>query len=192
MTSTKTNLFAKIGILSAISAILMYIEFPLPFLPPFLKIDLSELPVLIGVFSLGPLSGIVIELIKNLIHLFSSTSGGVGELANFLIGVSLVVSAGIVYKYDKTKFGAFKALTVGIIFMAIMGMVLNYFILLPFYANIGFSTEKIVAICNKINPFIVDKKTLIFWGVLPFNLIKGIIVSIITLLTYKKISNLLH
>ncbi|MDM8533526.1 ECF transporter S component [Clostridiaceae bacterium HSG29] len=124
---------AKISILSVIAFILMQIELPLPIFPSFLKVDLSDLPALIGGFALGPAVGILIELFKNLMHLTRTSTSGVGELANFLVGIALVVPASMIYFKNKTKKNAIIGLLVGTIVMGIVGGIFNYFVLLPFY-----------------------------------------------------------
>ena len=117
------NTLVKIAILSAAAYVLMLIEFPLPIFPPFLKLDISEIPVLLAAFALGPVSAIFVELIKNALHLFNSTSMGVGEIANFVVGISLAVPAGIIYKLHKGKKFAALGLLTGIIIMAAVALV---------------------------------------------------------------------
>jgi len=183
---------AKISILSVIAFILMQIELPLPIFPSFLKIDLSDLPALIGGFALGPAVGILIELFKNLMHLTRTSTSGVGELANFLVGIALVVPASVIYFKNKTKKNAIIGLLVGTIMMGIVGGLFNYFILLPFYANVmKFPMDAIVNMGTIVNKNIVDIKTLVFYAIIPFNIFKSIIISVFTLLVYKRISKLL-
>jgi len=182
----------KISILSVIAFILMQLEFPVPIFPSFLKIDLSDLPALIGGFALGPVVGILIELFKNLMHLVQTSTSGVGELANFLVGVALVAPASLIYYRDKTKKNAIIGLIVGTIAMGIVGGLANNFILLPFYANVlKFPIDAIVEMGNLVNNNIVDLNSLIIYAIIPFNILKGIILSIITMLVYKRISTLL-
>jgi riboflavin transporter FmnP len=185
------NTMAKISLLSVIAFLLMLLEFPLPIFPSFLQIDLSDLPALVGGFALGPIAGVLIELLKNLVHLIRTTTGGVGELANFLIGTALVLPATLVYYKRKSKKSAFLGLLIGIISMTIVGALANYYILIPFYANF-MPIDQIVKLGNMVNESIVDVKSLIYLGVVPFNLLKGIVVSFITLLIYKKLSRILH
>lgn len=191
--STKT--LAKIGILSAVAGVVMLLETPLPFAPSFYKLDLSEVPVLIGAFALGPISGITIELIKILLNfVFNGTvTGGIGELGNFLIGCSLVVPAAIVYKKNKSFKSAIIGLAIGIISLCVIGAFLNYFVLLPAYsAAYGAPIEAFVKMGNAVNKHIVNVETLILYAVVPFNLLKGIMVSVITMLIYKRLSPILH
>ena len=189
--SVKT--LTKIGILSAAAIILMFIEFVIPFMPPFLKIDLSEIPVLFGVFAIHPLAGVLIELIKNLVHILSTQTAGVGELGNFLVGCAFVLPAGYIYLKNKTFKGALWGLIIGTLSLTVVGTAMNYFIMIPWYVNFaGLPLDKIIGMCSGINSMVNDYKTLFFFGIAPFNLIKGIVISIITLLTYKKISFVLH
>lgn len=186
-----TNSLVKIALLSVISYILMLIELPVPLFPGFLKIDLSDMPALIGTFALGPAAGVIIELIKNLLHLITKTdTGGVGELANFIIGASLIIPAGVIYAKNRTKSSALIGMLLGTALMGIAGGLANYYILIPFYAKV-MPIEQIISWSASANGAITDLKTLILYAVVPFNLLKGIVISILTILIYKRISNLL-
>lgn len=188
-----TVTITKISILSAVAALLMYIETPLPLAPVFLKMDVSEIPVLLGAFSLGPSAGIIIELIKNLIHLLSTQTFGVGEMANFIVGSSMILPAGIIYKKYKSRQGAFIGLLTGIISMVLCAAFFNYYILIPLYETaFGIQMRQIILLGSKANENIVDLKSLIIYGIMPFNFIKGIVISLVTLLIYKKVSPILH
>lgn len=183
----------KISIMSALSFLIMLIEFPLPFMPPFLKLDFSEIPALLIAFSMGPLGGVMVELLKNLLHLLKTQTAGIGELANFVVGASLVVPVGLVYRWNKSRKGAYLALACGVIFMTIFASFFNYLVLLPLYAQVlGFPTEAIVTMGGQINGMIVDIKTLIAFGIAPFNLIKGVIISFVVIMIYKRVSPILH
>lgn len=182
---------AQIGMLSAIAGILMLFEMPLWFAPFFYEMDISEVPVLIGGFALGPIAGILIELIKNLLKLVisSTKTGGVGEMANFIIGCSLVIPSAIYYKRNKTKKGAFISLIIGTISLTVVGSVLNAYVLLPVYSKAyGISLEELIAKGTEVNSSITDLKTFIMLAVAPFNLLKGIIASALTFILYKHIS----
>jgi riboflavin transporter FmnP len=185
---------AKIGVLGALAAILMLVEIPLWFAPPFYKIDLSEVPVLIGALAMGPVAGILIELIKILGNflLNGTATYGVGELANFLIGISLVLPPAIMYKKKKTRLTAGIGLAIGTVFMSIIGALLNAFVLLPVYANVfSMSLDNLVAMGTAVNGNIKSITGFVLLAVTPFNLLKGIIVSVCTLLLYKYLSPLL-
>ncbi len=173
----------------------MVVEIPLWFAPGFYKIDLSELPVLIGGFAMGPIAGIIIELIKILLYLVihGSSTGGVGDLANFILGCSFVVPAVLIYKKQKSKKGAIIGMSIGTLSLIIFGSILNAFFLLPFYANVfHMPMDSLVAMGTSINSAIHDMTTFIMLAVAPFNLLKGLLVSVITILIYKKVSPILH
>jgi len=181
----------KIAMLSVIAYVIMFIEFPLPLFPPFLKLDFSDLPALIGAFAMGPMAGIIIEALKNILHFITkTTTGGVGEFANFLVGSALIIPAGILYIKSKTKKTAVYGVILGIILMSVVGAIANYYILLPFYAKM-MPIDQIIAWSAAANGAITDVKTLILYAVIPFNLLKGVIVSVLTMSMYKRISSLL-
>ena len=194
--STRRVMITKItctAIMTALAVVLMYLEIPLPFMPPFLKFDFSEVPVLIGSFALGPIYGVVIELLKNLIHLPATGTMGIGEASNFLTGSIYVFTAGSVYKKIKTRKGAVISILVATLALAVIACPLNFFVTLPLYGKVlNFPTEAIVAMSNAVNPLITTKNSLILWGFLPFNLFKGTVVSFITFWVYKPISNLIN
>ena len=189
-----TRMIAQIGMLGAIAVVLMLFEIPLPFAPSFYEIDFSEVPVLIGCFSMGPLAGVLIELIKIILNLCinGSVTAGVGELANFVIGCALVLPAAFIYKRKKTKKGAVIGLVTGTLFMTISGCFINAYIMLPTYAKaFGMPIEALVEMGTAVNASITDLMTFVIFAVVPFNLFKGVLVSIIVLLIYKKISPIL-
>lgn len=189
LASTKT--LTKISILSVIAYLIMLLEVPVMFFPGFLKIDLSDIPALIGAFAMGPAAGIMIELIKNILQFITkTTTGGVGELANFLIGVTLIIPAAIAYRQYQSKRTAVIGMIIGILVMGIMGGLANYYILLPFYAKI-MPMEQIISWSAAANGAIVDMKTLILYAIIPFNILKGIVIAVITTMLYKKLSPIL-
>ncbi|MBP5655675.1 MAG: ECF transporter S component [Clostridiales bacterium] len=174
---------AGTAILTAMASALMYYEMPLPFMPPFLKFDFSEIPVLMGSFALGPVFGVIIELLKNLIHLPMSQTAGIGEMSNFITGSIYVLTAGLIYNKMHSKPGIIVSSAVATIVLALVGIPLNAYVTLPLYATVlGFSTEAIVGMSQAVNPLITSKWSLIMWGFVPFNLFKGIVVGIITFL----------
>lgn len=191
--SVKT--LTKIGVLSAVATLLMLIELPLWFAPNFYKLDFSEVPVFIGAFALGPIAGMIIEFIKILLNfvLNGTITGGIGELANFLIGCSLIMPAALIYKNQKSVKSAIVGMLIGTVFMVFIGSILNYYLLLPVYASVfGAPVQTFVDMGRAINPNINDLKSFIIFAVVPFNFLKGIAVSAITLLIYKRISPILH
>ena len=142
-----------IAVLSAISFVLAFIEFPVPLSPSFARMDLSDLPALIGAFAYGPLSGLCIELIKNVLQLFTTSTGGIGELANFIMGASFVVSAGSIYQFHKTKKMALVACLIGSVIMGITAAVVNYYILLPLFESF-MPLDQLIASFKEFIPFI--------------------------------------
>lgn len=189
-TSSKIRTIAQVGMLGAISVILMLFEIPLPFAPSFYEIDLSEVPVMIGCFVMGPMAGVAIEFIKILLNLVinGTETAGVGEIANFLIGCSMIVPAGIIYKKMHTRKGAIIGMLFGTVFMAVIGCFINAFVLLPTYAKaFGMPIDALVGMGSAINPKITDLTTFVIFATAPFNLLKGVLVSVIVFLIYKKI-----
>ena len=238
-----------IAVLSAVAAVLMYLEFPLWFAPPFYELDFSEIPVLVGAFSMGPAAGFIIEALKIVLKLLlkGSTTMGVGDWANLLIGCALVIPATLIYMKNRTKKGAILGLLVGTLTMAAVGCFLNAYVLLPTYAQAfegawhGFlvmglftaavafpifffygkekgahpilmgavveiailavavilmnvlhlfssdSLAGLIGMGTAVNPAITGIWSFVLLAVLPFNLLKGFIVSLITVLIYKRI-----
>ena len=199
-TMKKTNLLStstlvKIAILSAIGYILMFISVPLPMLfPNFLKIDISDLTALLGGVALGPLSGVTIAFLKNLLQFVTgmSTTGGVGEFANFLIGGSFVFTVSYIYSKKRELSGVIIGLLAGMVVMTIVGCVSNYFIILPFYQTIGWPIDAVVAMGAAINPTIDSKMSFVIWMIAPFNILKSGLMSLLTLPMYKKTEKILN
>lgn len=181
------------ALLTAVAVALQYIEVPIPLVPSFLKLDFSDLPELIGSFVLGPQYGVIICLLKNLIHLPVSGSMFVGEFSNFILGAIFVFVAGIIYKYHKTKKGALVASICGALAMAVVSVVTNYFIVYPMYAQLwaGGDMNVIINMYKALLP-VSDTllKSLVIFN-LPFTFGKGIVVAAITMFIYKPLSNLI-
>lgn len=191
-----TRVMVKISVLAVISFILMFFEVALVWLaPPFMKLDISDLPALIGAFSLGPMAGVIIELLKNILNLLveGSTTAGVGELANFVVGSAFAYTAGAIYYRDKTFKNAIIGLGLGTIVMTIVISVANYYVMFPFYAKLfGMPLEQLVEMGTAINGRIVDMKSMVIFAIVPFNIVKGIMLSALTILIYKRVSPILH
>ena len=190
-----TKNMAKMGILGAVAGLLMLLEIPLPFAPSFYEVDLSEVAVLLGAFSMGPVAGVIIEAIKILINfvITGTATAGVGELANFIVGCCLVVPAAIIYNKNKRIKNAIVGILVGIFAMTLVGAILNYYVLIPVYASaFGMPIETIIAMGTKLNPNIDSLWDLILLANVPFNIIKGILSGLITFLLYKRLSPILH
>ena len=183
---------AYIGIFAAMAAILMYLEFPLPFAPSFYEIDLSEVPVLICSFSLGPVAGVVCELVKIILKLLlkGTTTAFVGDFANFVVGCSFILPATIVYHRFKTKKGAIAGMATGTVVMAAFGSFFNAVYLLPKFAQLYFGSDlsRIIAMGGAVNPAISSVTTFVVLAVAPLNLIKGVLISVLTLLLYKRVA----
>ncbi|WP_195238466.1 ECF transporter S component [Romboutsia sp. 1001285H_161024_C4] len=189
-----TSTLVKVGILSAIGYILMFISVPIPVLfPDFLKIDVSDLPALLGGITLGPTAGVIIAFLKNLLQFITgmSTTGGVGELANFIIGGSFVWTVSYIYSKKRETKDLIIGLLLGIIVMTIVGCLSNYFIMLPFYSTI-MPIEAVIEMGAAINPVIVDKLSFVIWIIAPFNILKATIMSLLTLPMYKKTEKVLN
>ncbi len=186
-----TREMATIGMLGAISMILMLFEIPLPFAPSFYEIDFSEVPVLIGTFSMGPIAGMLIELVKVLLNLLvnGTDTACVGELANFCIGCAFCLPAGLIYQRNRTKKGAIISLMVGTFTMTFLGCFINAYVMLPTYSKaFHLPIDSLVAMGTAVNAKITNLFTFVMFAVVPFNLLKGILTSIVVLLIYKKIS----
>ncbi len=188
------------AMLSAVAFVLMYLEIPVPVIPSFIKFDFSDLPALLGAFALGPVYGVLIELVKNVLHLVVSQSMFIGELSNFILGATFTFTAGLVYKLNKNKRGAIVGGIAGALVMGIVSVPANYFVVYPVYVQAYFSGVEQVC---------VDMYSAISSGVfhagemksllqcllvfnLPFTVVKGLISVLITMFIYKPLSPLLH
>lgn len=190
----KTSTLVKAAILGSIGYILMLISMPIPMLfPEFLRIDISDITGVLGGIALGPLAGVMIELIKNVLQYITgiSSTNGIGEFANFLIGSSLILVVSKTYKLKHNTKGIILGLVLGVITMTIVGCISNYIIILPFYSTV-MPIEAVIEMGSVLNPRIVDTVSFIVWIIAPFNIIKGVLISVITLLVYKRTEKLLN
>jgi len=178
------------AMLSAVAYILMFLDFSVPFMPGFIKMDLSELPALIGSFSMGPLCGVLICLVKNVLHLFITTTGGVGELSNFILGVAFVLPAGLIYKHKKTRKTALAGSLLGAVIMAAFSVFSNYFLVYPVYYNF-MPEDRILAAYQLILPSMKSILQCLICFNMPFTFVKGLFSVVITFLVYKHISPIL-
>ncbi|MBR0112260.1 MAG: ECF transporter S component [Clostridia bacterium] len=202
MSKSSTNIFkiTLTAVLSAAAFVLMFIEFPVPVMPAFIKFDVSDLPALFGAFALGPVYGVIIELIKNILHIVikGTTSAFVGELSNFLLGASFVLVAGLIYKKNKTLKGAVIASLAGAAVMGIICLPLNYFVVYPAYVKFyHLPLEAIIGMYKEILSPVAEVPTsnalfncLLIFNV-PFTFIKGVIDAIICIAAYKPLSKLM-
>ena len=182
-----TRHMTMIAMLSGISYVLAFLEFPVPLSPAFARMDLSDLPALIGSFAFGPFAGVLIELLKNLLQLLSTSTAGVGELANFLMGGSYVWIAGMIYSRNKNKKQAWTSVIVASVIMGIVAAVTNYYILLPAFEQF-MPLEQLITSFGEFIPFIKTKLDVVIYNAFPFNMLKGLAVGVITMLVYKKLS----
>lgn len=185
-----TRVLAGVGMLSAVAAVLQYLEIPIFLMPSFIKFDFSDLPALIGAFAYGPVAGVLIELVKNLLHCAVSQSATVGELANFILGASFCLVAGLVYKKKKTKKNALIGGILGAIVMGAISIPSNYFVVYPFYYNF-MPEETVLAAYQLLLPGMksVFESLLVFN--LPFTVVKGLLCVAITMFIYKPLSRIL-
>lgn len=191
----RTYMITLIGVLSAAAAGLMLLEFPLLFIAPeFYKFDFSDLPAIIGSFALGPVAGVSIEALKNLLKILfvGSRTNYIGELANFGVGVCYVLPASLLYYYRKTKKRAVAGLALSTVICVTVGSLLNAFVLLPAYSKLyGAPMEYFIGKGTEVHGIIKDLQTFILFAVAPFNLLKYGVISLITILIYKRISRVL-
>ena len=190
--SQNTHKIAVTAILGAVATVLMFLSFPLPFLiPPFIKMDFSELPALLAAFSMGPVSGVAVCLIKNLINVPFTTTFGVGELCNFIMGVSFVLPAGWIYKLKKSRGGALAAAVSGAVCMAVLSVPINYFLSYPVYATF-LPLDTIIGMYQELLPSVDGLLACLIIFNAPFTLLKGALDVLLAFLIYKPLSPLLH
>ncbi len=184
------RIISMTAMLSAVAYLLAFVEFPVPLSPSFARMDLSDLPALIGTFAFGPFSGALIEFVKNALQLLATSTGGVGEIANFLMGASYVVTAGFLYKRHKTKKTALIACVAASFVMGIAAALANYFILLPLFESF-MPLDQLIASFAEFLPFIHTKLDVVLFNALPFNFLKGLVIGGVTMLTYKRLTPVL-
>lgn len=185
---------AKVSVLGALAFLVMLFEIPLPFAPSFYKLGFDEVIVLIGGFALGPWAAVCIEGLKIALNLLynGTITAGTGELSNFLIGLSFVLPATLIYQQEKTRKSACIGLIAGTISMTILGAMINYFIILPAYAYfMKIPMEGLIAAGTAVNPAINGLLAFVLLASVPFNLLKGVLVSIVVFISYKKVSPIL-
>lgn len=190
-----TGRLVLIAMLGGISAVLMLFEFSVPFVPPFIELDFSELAIIIGGFVMGPVEGLLIILIKILLNLVmnGTTTMGVGELMNFCVSAFYMVPSVLIYRKLRTRKGAAISLLCGTLTVSILATLTNYFIMFPIYAwAYKMPMEALVQMGSAVNPHVNSLFTMMLWAVLPFNLFKYTLVSIITFLVYKRLAGFLR
>lgn len=180
----------RIAVLAAISAVLYMIEIPIV---AFYKLDLSNLPVMLGAFSMGPVPGLMILGVKSLLGLLHSSSGGVGEVADFIMGAALMLPAELIYRRRKSRKTALIGMVAGTLAMIVVSVLVNWKLMLPFYmAAFGMPMEAVVGMAAKAVPFVDTEWKLLLCVTAPFNLLKGAVLSTLTFIMYKHLSPLLH
>lgn len=192
----KTQYITVCGMFGALAMLLHIFDFPVPFLAPeFYKLDFSEIPAMIGAFYLGPVGGVIIELVKILLKLVvkGTNTAFVGDLANFVVGCSFLVPASVVYHLSKTRKTAVAGLAAGTVGIALVGGLFNAFYLIPAFSKLyGIPLDAIVGMGTAINPAINSVAMLALLSVVPLNLLKGVLISVPTMVLYKRISRVLH
>lgn len=181
MQQNQNKRLITISMLSAVAFVLTFIKFPLPFLPPYLTLDFSDVPTLLATFLLGPVAGIIVAFIKNLLNFFFNMGDPVGPVANFLAITSFLLTAYYIYKNKRSNQSLTMGLIVGTIVMTIVLSILNYFVLLPLYGMIFNLTD-----------IVHNLKVIIVSGVIPFNIIKGIVISLMFFFIYNRVKNNIH
>lgn len=194
ITRSKSTLFTnakmtRVALLAAVSYILMFIQMPLPFAPPFMKVDFADVAALIGGFAMGPVYGVMIEFIKCVLDLSKTTTAGVGQLSNFIVGSLFVAVSAGVYRKNKTLKNAIFAMILGLIAMTVAATLSNAFVIFPLYGKImHISTDEFVKMAGGVNSAVKDYFTMMIFAVVPFNLVKGTLQLLVTAILYKKIS----
>ncbi|MBQ4429437.1 MAG: ECF transporter S component [Clostridia bacterium] len=186
----RTRKITYTALFSSMAGVLMLLEFPLFFAPFFYKLDVSEIPVMICAFFMGPVYGVIAEFIKVVIHaiLKGTTTAFVGDFANFIVGCSFVLPASIIYHYNPSRKSALIGLIAGTLCMTVFGSAFNAFYLIPKFAELFMPMEQIIAFGTAVNKHITSVGSLVIWAVVPFNILKGIIISLVTFFIYKPIS----
>ena len=184
--SNKTRRIVGCGVLTAVAVVLQYIEISIPIIPSFIKLDFSDLPELIGAFAYGPVVGVLIALLKNLIHMAVSQSGFVGELSNFILGVVFAGVAGLIYNRKKTKKNALIAGVIASVIMALVSLPSNYFLIYPlYYSVLGFPEEAVFGMYKALLPSVKNMVECLLIFNVPFTFVKGLISVAVTMLVYQ-------
>lgn len=178
----------KVGILAALAYVLMFVQMPIPIAPPFMKLDLADVPALIGGFAMGPWYGVLIQLIKNLLNLSKTMTYGVGELSNFIVGSTYVLVSAYIYKNKKTKKTSIIALAFGVLAMTALATLSNAFVVFPVYGKVMHMDLEAFAGMVGGNSLVNNYFTLMVFSIAPFNIVKGAVEAIVTELIYKRIS----
>ena len=180
----------RCGILAAMAVILYYIEIPVV---AFYKLDLSTLPAILAGFAMGPLPGVAVVVIKNLVHMLGTSTACVGEMADIIMSSCFIIPASLIYRRRKDRKSAVLSMLIGTVLMTIAGVLVNYFILIPAYQTLmNLPLEVIVGMGAKVWSYIDNTVKLVIFITAPFNVLKGTVLSVVTYLLYKRVSPLLH
>ena len=191
----KVKKIAFIGLMGAVSAVLMLLRFPIPFMPPFLSFDLSGVMEMMGGLMFGPVEALCIIVVKILLQLVmqGSMSLGTGELQNFILSSAYVLPAVLIYHRKKTKKSAIAGMAVSSIIVAVVAVITNLYLIIPFYVKLfGMSMDDIISMCSAVNPAMKDTMSLVIFGLVPFNLIKYGATSVVTFIIYKRLSGVIR
>ena len=191
----KVKKIAFIGLMGAVSAVLMLLRFPIPFMPPFLSFDLSGVMEMMGGLMFGPMEALCIIVVKILLQLVmqGSMSLGTGELQNFILSSAYVLPAVLIYHRKKTKKSAITGMAVSSIIVAVVAVITNLYLIIPFYVKLfGMSMDDIISMCSAVNPAMKDTASLVIFGLVPFNLIKYGATSVVTFIIYKRLSGVIR
>lgn len=192
--TVRVKTIAFVGLMGALSAVLMLLRFPIPFMPPFMSFDLSGVMEMLGGYMFGPGAAFCIIVVKIMMQLViqGSLSLGTGEIQNLILSSSYVLPAVLIYYKKKTKQRAMAGMAISSVLVAVVAVFTNLYMIIPFYANLmGNTMEDFVAMCTAVNPMMKDAMTMALFGIVPFNLIKYGATSIVTFLLYKKLSKLI-
>lgn len=194
-TRQEVKKIAFIGLMGAVSAILMLFRFPIPFMPPFMSFDLSGLMEMLGGFMFGPTAAVCIIIVKILLQLVmqGSFSLGTGELQNFILSCSYVLPALIVYGRNKSRKRAAAGMACSTVFVSVVAVFTNLYLIIPFYVKLfGMTMDDIIGMCSAVNPAMKNAMTMALFGILPFNLIKYGVTSVVTFIIYKRLSRVIR
>lgn len=190
-TKLNTKQMALCGLMGGLCTVIMMFRFPLPFMPPFMEFDFAGLVEIIGGFTMGPVAAFAIILVKVMLKCLTqgTSSAWTGELQNIILSCAYVLPAVLIYDRHKTKKTAVIGMIIGTVICAITAIFTNLYIIIPFYASFsGLTIDKIVAMCQAVNPLLDNKWSMAFLGILPFNLMKNGVLSVLAFAVYKKMS----
>lgn len=192
--SMSTSQLVKMAVLGSLGGVLMFFEFPLPFAPPFLGVDLSDTPIMLASMSMGPIAGVISAFIKILMKLLikPTSTAFIGELSNLLLSIVIAVTVGFIYKKFKSRKGAIVAVITTVLTMTTVALVTNAYFIFPAYVNIlGFKMSDLIGMTQSVNFLVNDYWTMMIFAVVPFNVVKQSFVAVITILLLKHVEPLL-